>query len=153
VTPNKKANSEPLHQYEKLQKIAAKKGVKFLYGSNVGGLPIISTIQELIQCGEKIHKIEATLSRTLSYLFNTFNTKGTFSERVQEAQMKGYTEPDPREDLNGFDVMRKLLILIRETGVKMEMDDIDIQRILPEDCFQASWLENFTLVLKITMIS
>lgn len=149
VTPNKKANSGTYQDYVKLQALAAKKGVKFLYGSNVGaGLPIISTVQELIQSGDKILKIEAILSGTLSYLFNAFTRKSPFSEMVQKAQKNGYTEPDPREDLSGMDVMRKLLILARECGSSMEMDEIDIQPILPEDCFQASSVEEFYARLK-----
>lgn len=149
VTPNKKANSGRYENYKKLKGMATKNGAKFLYGSNVGaGLPIISTINELVRSGDKILKVEAILSGTLSYLFNSFTEEKVFSEVVQEAQNKGYTEPDPREDLNGIDVARKLLILARESNNPLEMDDIVVQRILPEDCFNASSVDDFYVILK-----
>lgn len=149
VTPNKKANSGRYENYKKLKEMAAKNGIKFLYGSNVGaGLPMISTINELVRSGDKILKIEAILSGTLSYLFNSFIEGKVFSDLLQEAQKKGYTEPDPREDLNGMDVARKLLILARESNYPLEMDDIIIQRILPEDCFNASSVDDFYAKLK-----
>jgi len=149
VTPNKKANSGRYENYEKLKRVTTKNGTKFLYGSNVGaGLPIISTINELVRSGDKILKVEAILSGTLSYLFNSFTEGKVFSEEVREAQMKGYTEPDPRDDLNGMDVARKLLILARESDYPLEMDDIVIQRILPENCFNASSVDDFYVKLK-----
>lgn len=149
VTPNKKANSGRYENYKRLKEITAKKKVQFLYGSNVGaGLPIISTINELIRGGDKIFKIEAIISGTLSYLFNSFTEGTVFSEIVQEAQKKGYTEPDPREDLNGMDVVRKLLILSRESNYPLEMDDILVQKILPEECFHANSVDDFYAKLK-----
>ncbi len=149
ITPNKKATSGRYEDYKKLKEMAIKKGAKFLYGSNVGaGLPIISTINELVKSGDKILKIEAILSGTLSYLFNSFTEGKFFSEVVQEAQKKGYTEPDPREDLNGMDVARKLLILSRESNYPLEMDNIVVQRILPEDCFNAPSIADFYVKLK-----
>lgn len=145
VTPNKKANSGRYESYKRLNKF----GSKFLYNSNVGaGLPIISTIKELLQSGDKILKIEAILSGTLSYLFNSFTEEKDFSQVVFEAQEKGYTEPDPREDLNGMDVARKLLILARESGSPLEMEDMIIEKILPEDCFNPSSIEDFYVKLK-----
>jgi aspartokinase/homoserine dehydrogenase 1 len=149
VTPNKKANSGPYDNYKKLKEVTAKNGTKFLYGSNVGaGLPIISTINELVRSGDKILKIEAILSGTMSYLFNTFTEGKVFSDVVQEAQKKGYTEPDPRDDLIGMDVARKLLILARECNYPLEMDDIVVEKILPEDCFKASSIADFYERLK-----
>lgn len=149
ITPNKKATSGPYKNYKKLKEITMKKGVKFLYGSNVGaGLPIISTINELVRSGDKILKIEAILSGTLSYLFNSFTEGKNFSEVVQEAQNKGYTEPDPREDLNGMDVARKLLILSRESNYPLEMDDIILENFLPVDCFNAPSIAAFYENLK-----
>lgn len=149
VTPNKKANSDSYKNYIALKKITSKKGAKFLYGSNVGaGLPIISTINELMRSGDKILKIEAILSGTMSYLFNSFSEGKTFSDVVKEAQKKGYTEPDPREDLNGMDIARKLLILIRESDYPFEMKEIYIEKILPEDCFEVSTLDAFYTKLK-----
>lgn len=144
VTPNKKANSGSFIEYNILKSLASQTGTSFLYGTNVGaGLPIIRTIQEQIACGDKIIKIEAILSGTMSYLFNAFTIGKDFSSVVHEAQAKGYTEPDPREDLNGLDVARKLLILARESGYSLEMDDIDIAEFLPEDCFAAASIEEF----------
>lgn len=149
VTPNKKANSGSYKHYRALKRTAEKKGIKFFYGSNVGaGLPIISTIHELIRSGDKILKIEAILSGTLSYLFNSFGEGTVFSDVVKNAQIKGYTEPDPREDLNGMDVARKLLILARESRFPVEMDVIAVERILPEECFQAHSVEDFYAKLK-----
>lgn len=149
VTPNKKANSGRYENYKKLKALTAKNGSKFLYGSNVGaGLPVISSINELIRSGDKIHKIEAILSGTLSYLFNSFTEGKIFSEIVKEAQRKGYTEPDPREDLNGMDVARKLLILARESGYPLEIEDIVLHKFLPEECFNASSVDEFYVKLK-----
>ncbi|MCE5318303.1 MAG: bifunctional aspartate kinase/homoserine dehydrogenase I [Parachlamydia sp.] len=144
VTPNKKANSGPYEQYQQLKTIASKRRVRFFYGANVGaGLPIISTIRELLRSGDIIVKIEAILSGTLSYLFNTFTGEKPFSQVVREAKEKGYTEPDPRDDLSGMDFARKLLILSRESGYSLEMDEISLQRFLPDDCFDDSSLEDF----------
>ncbi|MFQ5729377.1 MAG: ACT domain-containing protein, partial [Waddliaceae bacterium] len=144
VTPNKKANSGPFEKYTQLRKLARKLGVNFLYETNVGaGLPIISTIRDLLRSGDSILEIQGVLSGTLSYLFNTFDGKEPFSEVVAKAQKLGFTEPDPREDLNGMDVMRKLLILVRESGYRLELEEIELQPFLPQDCFEANSIAEF----------
>jgi aspartokinase/homoserine dehydrogenase 1 len=149
VTPNKKANSGSYDNYRTLKTATELNGAKFLYGSNVGaGLPIISTINELVRSGDKILKIEAILSGTLSFLFNSFTEDKDFSKVVLEAQKKGFTEPDPREDLNGMDVARKLLILARESGYALEMEDIVINSFLPEECLKATSVNDFYFKLQ-----
>lgn len=149
VTPNKKANSGSFSFYQKLKTLSKLKGVRYYYETNVGaGLPVISTISDLLNSGDKILKIEAVLSGTLSYLFNSFTKDRKFSEVLQEAQQKGFTEPDPREDLNGKDVMRKILILARECGYPLEMEDVSIDPLLSEDCFAANSVAEFYEKLK-----
>ncbi len=150
VTPNKKANSGRFAQYQKLKDMAQKNHVPFLYETNVGaGLPIIHTIQNLVSSGDEILKIEAVLSGTLSYIFNTFSENNvSFSQVVRDAKAKGYTEPDPREDLNGMDVARKILILAREIGLKLEINQIKVIPILPEECFKVDSVDNFFVELE-----
>jgi len=144
VTPNKRANSGPYERYRRLKESAFKHGVKFLYETNVGaGLPVISTLNDLISSGDRILKIEAVLSGTLSYIFNSFSGDKKFSEIVREAMQRGYSEPDPREDLNGLDVSRKLLILARETGAELEPQDVHVENILSPVCRKASNIEQF----------
>jgi bifunctional aspartokinase / homoserine dehydrogenase 1 len=144
VTPNKLANSGMYKDYQKLQKLAQKRGVKFLYETNVGaGLPVINTLKDLKYSGDKIIRIEGILSGTLSYIFNTFKGDKKFSEVVKEAKEKGYTEPDPRDDLNGMDVARKILILSREADVELEFNDVKVENILPEPCRKAKTVDAF----------
>jgi aspartokinase/homoserine dehydrogenase 1 len=144
VTPNKLANSGKYEDYVKLQKAAFKHGVKFLYETNVGaGLPVINTLQDLKYSGDKIVRIEGILSGTLSYIFNTFKGDKKFSDVVLEAKEKGYTEPDPRDDLNGMDVARKILILAREAEGQLEFTDVKVENILPESCRKAKTVDAF----------
>ncbi len=143
-TPNKIAASSSFKYYEKLQKLARLRGVKFKYETNVGaGLPVLNTLRDLINSGDKIVKIEGVLSGSLSYIFNTFSSVDHFSDIVRKAQELGFTEPDPREDLNGGDVQRKITILARESGSDLEMQDVKVDYILPLACRNAETVEDF----------
>lgn len=142
VTPNKKAASGKLSEYRELQQLSQE--TPYLYEVNVGaGLPVISTLKDLIATGDKVIKIEAILSGTLSYIFNTYDGNTPFSQVVKNAQEKGYTEPDPRDDLNGMDVARKILILAREAGVKLELSDVEVENLSPEPAQNASSVDEF----------
>ena len=144
VTANKKANSGSFELYNKLKTAASRSGAKFLYETNVGaGLPVISTLNDLRGSGDKILKIEAILSGTLSYIFNSFGKEKSFCEVVYMAMKTGYTEPDPRDDLNGLDVARKLLILGREMGLSLELNDIQVENLVPENCRSIPTIEKF----------
>ncbi|MCO6476334.1 MAG: bifunctional aspartate kinase/homoserine dehydrogenase I [Phaeodactylibacter sp.] len=143
-TPNKIATSSGYLQYQRLKAIAKRRGVQFNYETNVGaGLPVISTLNDLINSGDRILKIEGVLSGSLSFIFNSFQEGVKFSEAVEEARRRGYTEPDPRVDLNGVDVRRKLVILARETGLSLEAKDIEVENILPAACQKAETVEDF----------
>jgi bifunctional aspartokinase / homoserine dehydrogenase 1 len=151
VTPNKVANSGRYADYALLHQTALKKGVKFLYETNVGaGLPVINTLQGLIASGDRFEKIEGVLSGTLSYIFNNFKAGVKFADIVKEAKIKGYTEPDPREDLSGMDVARKILILGREIGLRLEPEDVTIEKLLPENCEQAPTVDDFFKELEVS---
>ena len=149
-TPNKFAPSGLFQSYQDLKQLAYQRGVKFMYETNVGaGLPVITTISDLVSSGDRILKIQGVLSGSLSYIFNTFQRgEASFSEIVTEAQEKGYTEPDPREDLCGSDVARKLTILARESGVALERENIRIEPILSQKCIDAESVEAFFAELK-----
>lgn len=137
VAANKIAASSDYATYHELKQIAQKRGVKFLFETNVGaGLPIIRTINDLINSGDKILRIEAVLSGTLNYIFNTISRDIPFSETVRMAKAEGYSEPDPRIDLSGKDVIRKLVILTREAGYEIEQEDVEAHLFIPDSLFK-----------------
>ena len=139
VTANKIAASSAYDNYAKLKQTALKRGVKFLFETNVGaGLPIIGTINDLLNSGDKILRIEAVLSGTLNFIFNTISKDTPFSETVRQAKEKGYSEPDPRIDLCGKDVIRKLVILTREAGYKVEQEDVEKHLFMPDSFFEGT---------------
>lgn len=148
VTPNKKAQTQSLDAYRNIKQTARKRSVSILYETSVGaGLPVINTLSDLIKSGDKIIKIEAVLSGTLSYIFNSFDGTKSFSEIVRQARELGYTEPDPRDDLCGLDFGRKLLILAREAGMDMELKDVEIENLVPPSCRQTSDIREFFRLL------
>ena len=139
VTANKIAASSAYENYARLKQTALKRGVKFLFETNVGaGLPIIGTINDLLNSGDKILRIEAVLSGTLNFIFNTISKDIPFSETVRLAKEKGYSEPDPRIDLCGKDVIRKLVILTREAGYKVEQEDVEKHLFMPDAFFEGT---------------
>lgn len=143
VAANKIAASSEYAVYSELKQISRRRGVKFLFETNVGaGLPIINTINDLINSGDKILKIEAVLSGTLNYIFNKISADIPFSKTIKMAQEERYSEPDPRIDLSGKDVIRKLVILAREAGYKLEQSDVEKHLFVPTDFFDGS-LEDF----------
>ena len=149
VTPNKLANSTSQELFDQLHETAKQHNSAYRYETNVGaGLPVIGTINEMVTTGDHIHKIEGVLSGTLSYLFNSFDDSVGFSDLVKKAKEMGYTEPDPREDLNGFDVGRKLLILARVAGYRLDFEDIDVQNLVPEEARNAENIDEFFEKLK-----
>ena len=139
VTASKIAASGPYETYSDLKKIARKKDVRFLFETNVGaGLPIIGTINNLINSGDRILRIEAVLSGTLNFIFSTISSEVSFEQAIRMAAEAGYAEPDPRVDLSGIDVMRKLVILARESGYRAELDDVSLTPLLPDELFISS---------------
>ena len=143
VAANKIAASSDYATYNNLKQIARQRNIKFLFETNVGaGLPIINTINDLINSGDKILKIEAVLSGTLNFIFNVLNEDVPMSKAVQLAKEKGYSEPDPRIDLSGKDVIRKLVILAREAGYSIEQEDVEANLFIPQELFDGS-IENF----------
>jgi aspartokinase/homoserine dehydrogenase 1 len=144
VTCNKIANSGDYAQYRLLRDTARKHGVDFFYETNVGaGLPIVRVLKDLMMSGDRLVRIEAILSGTISYIFNNFVGDASFYDVVKNAQKLGYTEPDPRDDLGGVDFMRKMLILARDAGYVIEPSDVDLGAILPEACLNADSVDDF----------
>jgi len=143
VACNKIACSSSYASYHKLKSLSREYNAHFLFETNVGaGLPVIGTLNDLLRSGDKVNRIQAVLSGTLNFVFNNYDGTKPFAEVVRQAQAEGYTEPDPRLDLGGTDVMRKIMILAREAGQQLEMDDITNQYFLPASCFEGS-VEDF----------
>ena len=139
VACNKVAASSAYNNYKKLKDLAREFSSQFLFETNVGaGLPVIATLNDLVHSGDRIHKIEAVLSGTLNFVFNNYTGSRLFADVVKQAQDEGYTEPDPRLDLGGTDVMRKIMILAREAGHKIEMADIVNNSFMPASCMQGT---------------
>ena len=144
VTCNKIGNSSSFAQYKLFRDTARLHGVDFFYETNVGaGLPIVKTLKDLMISGDRILSIEAILSGTISYIFNNYTGDVTFHDIVKQAQEKGYTEPDPRDDLRGTDFMRKMLILARDAGYELEAADVEIESMLPKSCLVAESVDDF----------
>lgn len=149
VTCNKIACSSSFENYTGLKALSKRYSAPFLFETNVGaGLPIIDTLKHLIASGDKVNKIQAVLSGSLNFVFNTFNDQTSFYDVVKAAQEEGYTEPDPRIDLGGLDVMRKILILARESGYVLDMEDIENEYFLPEESLNAPSIAQFFETLK-----
>lgn len=144
VAANKIACSSSYQQYEYLKKTAAKRGVKFYFETNVGaGLPVLNTLNDLVKSGDKILQIDAVLSGTMNFICNNVAADMPLSKTVMAAKEAGYTEPDPRIDLSGLDVARKILILAREAGYKLEPEDVEVENFLPDRVFQSKDMEQF----------
>jgi aspartokinase/homoserine dehydrogenase 1 len=144
VTCNKIACSSAYDNYSSLKQLSRKYNAPFLFETNVGaGLPIIDTLKHLIASGDKVNKIQAVLSGSLNFIFNNFDEKNSFHDVVKEAGVQGFTEPDPKIDLSGVDVARKILILIRESGYQMEIEDIKNNSFLPIECMETRNNDDF----------
>ena len=143
VACNKIACSSPYDNYRLLKKLSTDHNASFLFETNVGaGLPVIGTLNELVSSGDIVTEIQAVLSGTLNFVFNNYDGTRSFASVVRQAQDEGYTEPDPRLDLGGTDVMRKIMILARETGAKVDMNDIENKSFMPPSCMQGT-VEHF----------
>ncbi len=149
VACNKIACSSAYTSYQHLKALSREYNAMFLFETNVGaGLPVIGTLNDLLRSGDKVNRIQAVLSGTLNFVFNNYNGTKPFAQIVRQAQDEGYTEPDPRLDLGGTDVMRKIMILAREAGQHVEMDDISNQYFLPASCFEGSVEDFYTEMSK-----
>lgn len=132
VTPNKRANTLELGYYDELRAAGRSRAAHYLYETTVGAaLPVIQTLRDLVDTGDRVERIEGVLSGTLSYLFNAYDGERPFSELVAEARKQGFTEPDPRDDLSGADVARKVVILAREMGVRLELAEVELEGLIP----------------------
>jgi len=139
VAPNKRAGTAPLDFWRELRRVGRETGVHYLYETTVGaGLPIIHTLRDLIQTGDAVLEIEGVLSGTLAYLFNALDGSRPFSEIVTEARARGFTEPDPRDDLSGMDVARKVVILAREMGLPLPLEEVRVQSLVPPELQEGS---------------
>jgi bifunctional aspartokinase / homoserine dehydrogenase 1 len=148
VACNKIAASDRYSRYKKLKQLSRVHNAPYLFETNVGaGLPVIGTLNDLVRSGDKINTIQAVLSGTLNFVFNHYDGSQSFSSVVRQAQAEGYTEPDPRLDLGGTDVVRKIMILARETGAMLEMEEIENQSFLPASCFEGS-VEDFYVAME-----
>jgi len=149
VACNKIAASSPYNSYKRLKDLAREFNCQFLFETNVGaGLPVIGTLNDLLRSGDRINRIQAVLSGTLNFVFNNYDGTRKFAEVVKQAQDEGYTEPDPRLDLGGTDVMRKIMILAREAGEKIEMDEIANNSFMPASCMQGSVDDFYAAMVK-----
>ena len=147
VAANKIACSSAQSYYQQLKSIANERGVKFMYETTVGaGLPIIKTINDLVLTGDKILKVEAVLSGTMNFIFNELSPEMPLSYAIKKAREKGYSEPDPRVDLSGTDVVRKILILSREAGYSIEKEDVIVNKFIPDECFKGDLNDFFEKV-------
>ena len=143
VTPNKKANSAALVEYERLRAARRQGGSHYLYEATVGaGLPVVQTLRDLRETGDEIRSVEGIFSGTLAYLFNLYQGEQAFSSIVRDARQRGFTEPDPRDDLSGMDVARKLIILGREMGLRLELQDVQVESLVPRELADGS-IEEF----------
>lgn len=148
-TANKVAASGSYKDYKMLQELALKNNVHFLFETNVGaGLPVLSTLEGLVRSGDKIESINAVISGSLSYIFNNYAPGKNFKALILEAREKGYTEPDPRDDLSGQDIKRKIIILSRVAGYPIEPEDVSVEAILPPSCMEAKSIDDFFIELE-----
>jgi len=149
VAANKKANAGPYARFEELHELSRLRRVRYLYETNVAaGLPVIAGLESLNVSGDRLRRMEAVLSGTLSYLFNVFDGGRPFSDLVREAQQMGFTEPDPREDLNGMDVARKLMIVARAAGQPLELADIEVESLVSAEGMNAPSVDAFFEVFR-----